>query len=260
MRKPEIPSIDELQLALSAFEASATFSPIGGYPLGSHESLLLHAAVREAQEQGYKLGFIVLDIITGYGFAHNADEEFYAASSIKGIYIASLASARPEIIKSQANSMQMAVRDSNNEVYSRLRLAYGQKPLTQWCEDAGVDPTAVHELFPHYTPRILAKLWLRTYDYFSSEDEGVEQVASWYDASRNSPIYENLGERYPVCTKPGWIGGQQPATIDAGIVYAGENPYLMIIMTDAPMDFSVVGTLALALDEMHDYMLWRPSI
>jgi len=252
--KPGPFSVEELQASLSSFDSSTAFSTIGNYPLGSFEKDLLGSVVGAIEEQSCHVGFVLMDINTGWGVAYNADEEFYSASSIKGPYVASLAVHHPDSVLSWAESMYSVVHDSDNDEYFSLRNSYGDEPMTWWCEEAGVEAFIDGEWFPYCSPRTLSKLWLRTYEYFESDSAGTSEIKSMYIGSLNSPISQNLGATYEVCTKAGWIIDEEfTATIDAGIVYAGENPYLMIIMTDAPSDFSVLDPLVLALDEIHEY-------
>ena len=260
LTKPGPFTIEQLQAKLSSFEASASFVAIGDYPLGSHEIEVLQPVVGAILEEEYLLGFLILDINTGWGIAYNADELFYSASSIKGIYAASLASAEPNSIVTWSDSIFLAVHDSDNDEYFSLRSSFGHDPMTTWCNEAGVDPSIDEEWFPDYSPRTLAKLWLRNYQYFESGVENIDVVKSWYVGAYNSTIQENLGWYYDIFTKPGWIAEDGLfATIDAGIIYAGDKPYLMIVMTDAPKDFEALDALVLSLDKLHGYMYLRPN-
>ncbi|MCL2808235.1 MAG: serine hydrolase [Coriobacteriia bacterium] len=249
-------TIEELKAVLSSFDAGSEPSSIGAFALGHPAPDFLTAAIEDIEERGYNVGFVVMDINTGHGVAYNADEVFYSASSIKGHYVASLVSERPELIQLQADMMRATVKDSNNDTYFALRLGYGDAPFTQWCEEAEVDNDLAGVWFPHYSARDLAKLWLRTYEFLASEGEGITEAASWYSESFNSPIHQYFKETYKVHTKPGWIADpQDSATVDAGIVYAGASPYIMVVMTNAPADFSVMEALVPALNEIHGYLL-----
>ena len=258
--KPGPFTIDELQDKLSSFSVSDSFSEIGNYPLGSHEKDILNVTLSLVEAEGIHVGFVMLDLNTGYGISYNADEEFYSASSIKGPYIASLAAANPDSIYNWGESMYATVHDSNTEEYIFLRSSYGHEPLVAWCEDAGVESFLDDEWYPWCTSRTLAKLWLTNYKYFQTGSEDAEEVMSWFGSTYHSPISENLEAKYIVCSKAGWIAEDgYSATVDAGVVYAGDNPYLMIIMTDAPKDFEMLSALVKVLDDLHDYMNRRPG-
>ena len=252
-------SVSELQAKLSAFEESTAYVEIGGFSLSTHDMGLLDSAMAYANEQDYHVGFLLLDINTGWGIAYNADEEFYSASSIKGIYVASLTAKRPESLLNMAEVMYLVVHDSNNDLYFELRQSYGVEPLMQWCDEAGLDQPIGLEWFPYYTPRTLSKLWLKNYEYFESAGENMNEIASWYTSTNNSPISKKLGLFYKVYSKAGWIvDGEYSATVDAGIIYAEDHPYIMVVMSDAPSDFAAIEPVIDALSEIHYYLYWKP--
>ena len=255
LEKPDPLSITQLQANLSSFKGETPLVAIGGYPLGFFERDLLQPVLPLIEEKGYQLGFLLLDINTGWGVAYNADEIFYSASSIKGIYVASVTAEQPELASLWAGTMHAAIQSSDNDAYFALRLSLGDDFITKWCQQAGVEPFDNGEWFPYYSSRTLAKLWLKNYEYFESGGTPIKEVESWYGKSFNSLIHENLGMLYEVSTKPGWIADEEfVSTVDAGIVYAGGNPYLLIIMTDAPMHMVDLGPLILSLDRIQSRM------
>lgn len=269
-------TFEELQACLASIDNSASLSTIGDYVASPEDKTVLSAALSSFEQQDNSVGFVMMDLTSGYGVAYNADAEFYSASSIKGPYIASLAAGDPETVTDWSDVMQAAIEYSDNDAYFLLRSVFGSDHLLEWGTDAGIDPTTLEEWWPYYSTKTLALLWLRNYEYFESgakaESEGtagdenadlstnesVSLVMSWYSASQNSSIYNTLGSSYVVATKAGWIADEEySATVDAGIVYAGdaaEKPYLMIIMTDVPDDSSLLDALVLALDAIHGRM------
>jgi len=258
---PEPFSIQELQAFLASFDNSSSFSTIGGYTLSPHETDMLRFVLTSIETQDYHVSFVMMDINTGWGVAYNADDEFYSASSIKGPYVASVTSAEPGSLPLWGDYMYYAVQESDNDAFFSLRMNFGDDPLMKWCEEAGVDTAIAEEWFPYYSARSLSKLWLRTYEYFESGSVEIDEVKTWYYGSLNSPISLNLGSVFPVYTKAGWIIDEEfSSTIDAGIVYAGTNPYLMIIMSDAPSDLTPLEPLVVALDGIHDYLLFHKNL
>lgn len=264
--KPGPRSIEELQAVLSSMDNTIEISTTGGYPfaLGEEEEALL-SALDSLREQGYNVGFVMMDLSTGYGVSCNPDMTFYSASSIKAPYVVSLAAAYPEAIEAWEPTMRTAIEYSDNDAYFALRSAFGADCLRQWCEDAGVDPSICDEWstmrqeptwFPDYSTKTLAKLWLQNYEYLESGSEQVEVVDSLFSSTYNSAIYACLGSTTEVRTKGGWISEEGYATTsDAGIVYAGENgnsPYLLVIMSDIPRDSTQLEPLVYALNDIHD--------
>ncbi|MDR2035838.1 MAG: hypothetical protein LBP91_04105 [Coriobacteriales bacterium] len=253
---PEALSISELQRILSAVEQTTAPASFGGYQLSGADEGLLNAATSYLTQQEYGFGYVMMDLSSGYGVASNINTEFYSASSIKAPYVVSLLASSPETIDYWAWSMDAIIEYSDNDEYFTLRSLYDSAPLVKWCEKAGVDTSFCPEWFPWYSTKTLAKLWLNNYEYFESDVVGSSEVFSWFGATNNSVISANLGGYYPVCTKAGWIADEEfSATIDAGIVYAGKSPYLIIIMTDAPDDMESLDSLVLALNEIHDRMI-----
>ena len=252
---PEPLTLLQMQANLSSFVSANSATAFGGYTLAFDDREALLAAVSSIEEQGYRVSFVMMDIVTGYGVSYNSDMEFYSASSIKAFYVASVAASLPESIYSWSSSMRAAIEDSSNDDYFALRYAYGDDPLVTWFEDAGVDSSLAYEWWPYYSARTLAKLWLRNYDYFESGSEGVDQVREWYSSTYNSTIYDNLGPFYSVLTKSGWIADEElSASVDAGIIYANDKPYLMVIMTDVPDDVPSLASLVTSLDQVHENM------
>ena len=253
--EPKTLSIEGLRSNLSSGYSISFISGFGGYIPDTYEKELLYSALIRIEVQGYNAGFILMDLTSGYGVAYNADKKFYSASSIKGIYVASLAAWEPSTIYYLADSMYATIHYSSNDDYFYLRFLYGDDPYVKWCEDAGVETPIIGEWFPYFSSRTLAKLWLRNYEYFESHDEGVDEVFSHYTSTQNSAIYNSLGEKYQICSKSGWIGDEEySSTVDAGIIYADGHPYLMVIMSDVPGEMDYLNPLVLALEEIHSTM------
>jgi hypothetical protein len=64
-----------------------------------------------------------------------------------------------------------------------------------------------------------------------------------------------MRSKYTVYSKAGWhyLTGIQ-ATNDAGIVMAGNSPYIVTILSNAPDRQWLVDNLAIALDAAHEEM------
>ena len=69
-------------------------------------------------------------------------------------------------------------------------------------------------------------------------------------------LYYELGGRYTVHSKPGWIvTGYPRAFNDAGIIMAGDRPYLVVICSNATERFDMLQNLTRVLDDVHSEMV-----
>ena len=245
--------------SLNSASGSQSITTFGGFLMSKNGFDQLQAAVDSINSNGYNVGFIVVDLTTGKGVSYNADQSFYSASAIKGPYVASLAALEPSSVAEWQWAMENTIEISDNESYEYLRYAFGPEPMSTWCSEAGVSTNIADEYYPELSTRDLAKLWLRNYNYFASDDPNSSLVQSWYTSSWNSVINENLGSLYYMNTKAGWIDPDDiedfSAANDAGIVWAYDRPYLVVIMSDSPGDLRVLDSLVVAIDNAHTEML-----
>lgn len=182
-----------------------------------------------------------------------------------------------------------AVLWSDNDQYYRLRRAsngYGDNnAFDAWVAGLGLDPSVSEASFPYYSARESAQLWMSTYLYFQT---GSSELVDWLkglfsgtnvsmirsgiagtpveegeDASisASSPasaaklvqrqLESSVQPDVIVYNKAGWISGSSDNAVnDAGIIVAGDDAYLMSILTSAPDSSSnrqLVADLASAL-------------
>lgn len=205
--------------------------------------------------QGYYVGYVMMDLTTGKGISLDPDGQYYSASTVKGPYVASL---YEKVFGASTNArpyywdMFNAIRYSDNDEYIYLRNTFGSWPIHQLLADAEVSGSKGDTNYVWYSPRELGKLWIEMFDYFEHGVAGQE-CANLYGSSLNSAIYQQLGGSYVVRSKPGWYPTEYPytATNDAGIVYAGSRPYLIVALSNAPQRFDMLGDLVRALDNVH---------
>ncbi len=227
---------------------------LGGYNMSSGVANQLQNAVNIIRNKGRDVGFLMIDMKTGKGIAYNADKEFYSASTVKGPYVASVVSAYPDSIWNWAGTMQSSIAVSSNSGYATLRNSFGSAPMLAWCSQSGVRNNIAEKMYPYYSAKELAKLWTKNYEYFEYGQHGAT-IRSWYRSPLNSMIYQNLGTKYTTYSKPGWIGsGNYNATNDAGIVYAGNRPYILAVMTDCPAQFSDLNGIIQGIENAHNEM------
>ena len=227
--------------------------PIGGY-VPSDEVL---ASLYESMDNlTYKFSFLLVDINTGEGLAYNLDEIYYTASSIKGPFAASFCDLDPEQAANWTNSLISLLQNSDNDAYAALDETYHRTYIRQWCEQLGLDLAPFAYKYPHINSRQMAALWLRSYEFFESGEWGA-QVASWYENPNESAIHAMLGDQYVTRSKGGWFVDEDPyrtCTVDAGIVYADNGPYIIVVMSEVPSSMDYLNPIVTSLDLAHQDM------
>ena len=211
------------------------------------------AAAVERVSEGGVLAFCMLDLTTGKGVSYNAQQVIYGASCMKGPYIASLNKYRPSTRAQAASSMYQVIVESNNEVYLDMRRRrFGSAtmvPFLKYCK-VHLGPSRTYPFMP---ARSLAKLWVGCYWYFyKNTNKNSKWCRNLYTHGNQSFIYQTFKGTYKVHTKPGWSPGfRGNVQNDAGIVMAGNKPYLLVVMSGAAGCFSQLRELCHALNAVH---------
>lgn len=225
----------------------------------SEEGEHVQKILEEFQDQDIRVGFMLLDLNSGSIFGMDSSHVYYGASTLKGPYVAAMSQfMTEEVCESERYSMENAITWSSNEDYEILRIRYEEELLDSMAEYADVSETLLSEQwYPSMSVKELTKLWVGVYWYFFEEtNENSEWCRSIYTQSTESFIHSALGDQYTVYTKPGWICDYEDvARNDAGIVMADENPYILVIMSEAYDYYEELEELTLALDQMHDYIV-----
>lgn len=241
---------------------AAQVKGLGGYRLSGRAKQDVVNAIKQIRAQGHQMGFVMRDVHTKRGVEYNADQRFYAASTVKGPYVASLAAKNPASIGQSGLIMRQVLSYSSNEGYQFLVSRYGFHTWYQWLAEAGVRSDIGRDLYPYYSSRELFKLWQRNYTYFTNDRQG-QQIGLWYENPNLSPIKSALGGQYRTRSKAGWIGGWGlHSASDGGIVYAKSGPYIIAIMTNASGQLDklqptvrALNTLVTTLNEAHKEMV-----
>ena len=250
-----------LRWRLNHATSSGGLSLFGGAHASSDSMTQLARAVGSFTGQGLSVGFVMMDLATGQGVSSNADQTFYSASTVKAPYVASLYENAFHDDASAAAAWYQTLSDacvwSDNDAYYALRNAFGSAPFAQWLGDNGVDPNKAATNYTWFTPRELGKLWVRMFDYFGTAGDAGHQMSGLFSHGYYSSIYYELGDQYTVRSKPGWYPYDPgyTATNDAGIVYAGDRPYLVAVMSDAPVRLDLTQALVRALENVHASMV-----
>lgn len=269
---PADPDMSELVLALNAepmpvsavdsvdaLEADGFFTA-GSYEMGEDVEQALESAVSEIEAEGYDVSFAMVDLTTGQSVSYNIDERYYSASSIKGPYVVSLVRQNPAVLTSDYSTIASILTYSDNDAYKSLWSAYGMDCLSSLWSDAGNGSFAEAKTYGggymHYTPRQLVKLWIACEDYFENGEKGTE-LGKMFEIPYYSCLHRVLGGAYTTRTKGGWYPTKAYiySSCDAGIIYAGDHPYAVAIMSNIPGVLEKLDGLALAIDQSHNEMV-----
>lgn len=233
---------------LNSISAEKEISTFGNSELSDENQKLLQSEIDKVIKKGYKTGFVVMNLNSLEGFSYNADEKNYSASTIKGPYIVSLVKSDNAVFEKEKKRIESVLVRSSNYDYEYLRDRYGDKCFIDFSSNTGnglkIDTTRNYQ---YLTPKNLAHLWLGNYLFFESGETG-EKLAKTFENPQVSPINKVFSDEFVTRTKAGWITKDKTrVTNDAGIVYTENGDYLIVIMTTAPCDFSVVENIAEAI-------------
>ena len=218
------------------------------------------------EADGYSVGVVLLDIQTKRQLTYHADEVFYPASSIKGPYVTSLYQQLVETGQVRESALDAAARNvlrySDNTSYAQLRLRYGSEPFEAWLAAAGVDAGAYDTLadyatpsYPNTTPRQLLGMWQQIYRYLEQDSDAANALEYAMSQREVSALDDALEGPELSWSKAGWYpadaGDNYCATVDAGIVWSNQGPYIAVVMSDVPDDMTALVPIFSALDEIH---------
>jgi len=242
------PILGEILNSISSEKEIAAF---GNYEFSEDNKDLLQCEIDKVTKKGYKTGFVVMNLKNLSGFSYNADEKIYSASTIKGPYVVSLVKSDNAVFEKEKKRIGAVLVSSSNYDYEYLRDKYGDKCFIDFSSKTGndlkIDTTRNYQLL---TPKNLAHLWLGNYLFFESGEVG-EKLGGIFEKPEISPINKVFSEEFVTRTKAGWITKNKiHVTNDAGIVYTENGDYLIVIMTTAPCDFSVVENIAEAIGKV----------
>ena len=224
---------------------------IGDWELTLHDRRALERLLKGTEKEGYHLGLVMLDIRTGRGVAVNADGKFYGASSIKGPFVVSLAAMKPNTFEEQKNVFRTIVVNSDNGSYINLVHVYGSKYYDSWREAVGAEAPLDEGDFADLSAEDLVRLWLLSYQYITENRRCGKQIGTLFETPNRSAIQPVLGKKYRTQTKAGWIAERFTASADAGIVYAGEHPYILAVVSDYPSDLKKLEPYVELMDRIH---------
>lgn len=231
------------------------------YDLNSPNGQWLQSAIGGVVSGGKSLSMLMVDLKTGAGVGYNSNQLIYSASSIKGPYVAAINKFYPDSVSGYvAGTMHQTITVSSNEGYSSLRSQFGIGPMANMQSFVGAYDFPAGRNYVDINAKDLAKLWVGCYDYFyENTNYRSEWCRSLYTDPYLSFIHRALGSRFITHTKPGWIdyGGRYTARNDAGIVMAGDRPYVVAIVSTAYGRDGALVNLVNAIDAVHTDMVGR---
>lgn len=240
--------------------STSGFGPFGtDYNMSSPNGQWLQSAINGVVSGGRSLSMLMIDLKTGRGVGYNSNQSIYSASSIKGPYVAAINKFYPNSVNGYvAGTMHETITVSSNDGYSALRSQFGAGPMANLQDLVGAHGFPAGRNYVDINAKDLAKLWVGCYDYFYENMNGrSEWCRNLYTDPYLSFIHRALGARYTTHTKPGWIdyGGHYTARNDAGIVMAGDRPYILAIVSTAYGRDSALVNLVNAIDAVHTDMV-----
>ncbi len=245
----QMEGLEEEEMELQYFELTI----LGDHSLSESTANILQKELLSIYQSGYSVGFLMMDIYTGGGVCYNSDSEYYSASSIKAPFVTSLCRAVTDAIEEEKEDLTEITIRSDNDSYQYLQEKYGEQYLEAFAASVGVSLALTEGGYTWYTAEDLARLWLGSYSWFETGNEG-ERVGTWFESPEESAIFPILGSSSITRTKAGWIADDEEycASTDAGIVYSESGPYILVILSDYPAELENLYGLVEALNEVHN--------
>jgi len=228
----------------------------------------LTQAIGTFEDQGASLGFELLDLSSGKTITYNNDEEFYPASAIKAAYCCAVFEQCVETGQVSEEEIDgdvyATIVESDNDAYRSLHNTFGYDTFSSWLADKGVDAGSYGDLgtmvtwnYPMVSAHQMMLMWQGIDDYCSSDNETAQTLAAYLTERETSPIDRALGDTYASWGKAGWFysydeDDSAPSAVEGGKVFAGERPYLVVVMSDAAGDLESVAQIVYYLNAAHD--------
>ena len=200
-------------------------------------------------KDGDDLGFAVYVPDEG-GIAYHIHDRLYSASTIKGIFAASLYDMDPDAYDEYTDLFEDTIYYSDNYSYEVLYETYGDDVMSNAAKHVMVDPSIFSSDFVYYaeySPAELAQLWLYAYEVINS-GSFPEDLKECYEETEVSAIRDALGS-VNVQSKAGWLDTEDDQVMaDAGVVFAQKGPYIIAVMSEEHNDPAQLEKLIRLLD------------
>ncbi len=232
---------------------------------------VLTQAIGEFEDTGDKVSFAVRDLTTDNTLTYDSGRPQYPASSIKAPYTCAVYELLLE--KGEASYEEIrplaeeTILESSDEAYRELHERYGMEIFSTWLQEANVAPgeySSYGEMliwnYPHLNTDQLLAMWLHIYDYLQTDTPFAQHLGSLLEAREVSAMRNALGKEVKTQSKMGWFEYfgdffSEPATVEAGIVYAPEGTYAVAVMTTAPAQIAELEPIFTALARAHYEMI-----
>ena len=257
---------DEEQIAncfanLDTLTGQTEFESLGGYVAPKEQQYMLRKLIRKIRNGGFHIGFVLMDIPTGKGIAYNAKEEFYSASSVKGPYMVSLIAHKKDVLNEWGDITTEIAHTSDNGCYSKLYREFGSEYYNDWCDQAEASAYMYNDYqYTYYSPEGLARLWMLNYKFFTTDPDMGETAGELFEDPEYSLIHKTLYPIYKTRSKSGWINLGEVSAIDSGIIYAGDHPYLLTILSSFGGDIEKFTPLAYELERVHQDIISEDNV
>ena len=232
---------------------------------------VLTQAIGEFEDTGDLISFAMLDLTTGNTLTYDSGRVQYPASSIKAPYTCAVYELLLETGKADFDLVrplaEETILESSDEAYGELHDRYGMDVFGRWLQDAGVGPgeySSYGEMliwhYPHINTDQLLGMWLYIYDYVQRDTPYAQHLSDLLNRRHVSAMRDALGTEVRTQSKMGWFEYfgdyfSEPATVEAGIVYAPEGTYVVAVMTTAPAQISELQPIFTALARAHYDMI-----
>lgn len=207
----------------------------------------LDQAVAAIEAKGITVAYVLSDLATGKTIEYNADEVFYSASSVKGLYCVSLLRAMGSQVRGKYDStIRACLVNSDNDAYRTLRKTfYGKTFFRDFGAEAGVDIDLTH-WYSYYSVRDLANLWAVADRWLTAGSDDAAWVGGLLGNTLNSQVDDCAGgDGINTWSKAGWFsgGGESPVTIDGGAVHTDTGDYTIAVAVNRGSDFKAIKSV-----------------
>ena len=232
---------------------------------------VLTQAIGEFEDTGDLISFAMRDLGTGNTLTYDSARVQYPASSIKAPYTTAVFQQLVETgqvpLEEVLPVATETIIESSDDAYREEHDRYGMEIFATWLQDADVGPgeyASYGEMliwnYPHLNTDQLLAMWMRIYDYVQQDTEPARQLSALLEQRGTSAMRDALGTGVRTQSKMGWFEFfgdyySEPATVEAGVVYAEEGTYVVAVMTTAPAQIAELEPIFTALARAHYDMI-----
>lgn len=254
---------------------SQTFAVIGGR-VPAELASELEKSIRDLENSGKKVGFLLSDVWNDAALAYRAGWKFTSQSTIKAPYLTSVLRENGDIFCRERSLIRAVITRSDNDAYEELRERYGNAPFLRFCAEAGIDRRHGEVLYPRsITVRDMCRLWVPLFEFLNYRIDARE-YASYFSDTAMSAVHAALGGKFRVQTKAGWESGtgedapggvpeprfvdgdpenDEIATNDTGVVYTDNGACLIAVFSDVQCDPEALIPLIRALHRAYSGLI-----